>query len=193
MRKKQTSLLRNQASSRKRVALFVAGGITLALLIGGAIFVLSKENKISTETPNSTNNSSQSPEDQTPTTPDTTPDQGSKDPPTESITPNTETPTTPTGAFVSNHRPNLSGSPAPNSMTSTCQTSPGAACTIKFSKGGVVKSLQAQTADSNGYTVWNWSLQDIDLTAGSWEITAVATIGKNSTSSRDVLNLEVAE
>lgn len=99
----------------------------------------------------------------------------------------------PTGNFVSNHHPNLSGSPAPNSMTSVCNTSPGASCRITFTNGDVNKSLPEQVTDSGGATYWYWKLQDIGLTAGSWKISATSSMSGSSLSSTDPTPLEVSQ
>ena len=98
---------------------------------------------------------------------------------------------TPTGDFVSNHNPNLSGKPAPNTMTSVCTTTPGAQCQITFSKDGVVKSLPSQTTDRGGSTYWYWKLQDIGITAGSWKIMATASLDGKAVSATDALPLTV--
>lgn len=103
------------------------------------------------------------------------------------------TPLKPSGTFVSNHRPNLSGSPAPNTITSTCTTTPGASCTIRFSNGDIVKSLPSKTTDSNGNVGWVWKLQDVGLSVGNWKIVAVASIGKNVVEEPDSLDLIVGE
>jgi hypothetical protein len=99
----------------------------------------------------------------------------------------------PTGDFVSNHHPNLDGSPAPNTMSSVCTTTPGATCTIAFTKDGVTKSLPVQTADRGGSTYWNWKLQDIGLTAGSWKIEARAMLGGKTSTAADAMELVVAQ
>lgn len=103
------------------------------------------------------------------------------------------TPTTPMGTFVSNHRPNLSGSPAPNTIASTCSTTPGSECTIEFTKDGVTKSLPRKVVDANGNTSWDWKLQDIGLTVGEWQITAVASNGNNIVKASDSMPLIVGE
>ncbi len=100
---------------------------------------------------------------------------------------------TPTGNFVSNHHPNLGGSPAPNSMTSVCNTSPGANCRISFTNGGTSKSLSAQVTDAGGATYWNWKLQDIGLTAGDWRISATSSLNGQTLSSTDPMTLTVSE
>jgi hypothetical protein len=97
----------------------------------------------------------------------------------------------PTGTFVSNHRPNLSGSPAPNEEQSTCNTTPGATCQISFTYNGVTKSLPEQTADSGGATYWTWSLQEIGLTEGSWQIQATARLNGKTLTGSDALKLDV--
>lgn len=100
---------------------------------------------------------------------------------------------TPSGDFVSNHHPNLSGSPAPNSLTSVCSTTPGGSCDIVFTKDGVTKSLGRQTTDRGGSTYWDWKLQDKGLTAGTWKVTAVATYNGKTASASDALDLVVAQ
>jgi len=100
---------------------------------------------------------------------------------------------TPSGDFVSNHHPNLSGSPAPNTESSVCNTTPGASCTITFTKDGVTKSLPAQAADTNGFVNWNWKLQDIGLTSGTWKIKAVATLGSQNKSASDAMDMVVGQ
>lgn len=99
----------------------------------------------------------------------------------------------PSGDFVSNHHPNLSNSPAPNVMTSVCTSTPGATCVITFTKGSITKSLDQQTTDSGGSAYWNWKLQDIGLTEGSWKIKATAKLGSQVKTAEDALTLEVAE
>lgn len=99
----------------------------------------------------------------------------------------------PEGNFVSNHYPNLSGSPAPNKMQSSCTTTPGATCQITFTStaDGTVRSLPAQTTDPSGTAMWNWNLQDISLTQGTWKVQAVATLDGQTKTADDALNLEV--
>lgn len=98
---------------------------------------------------------------------------------------------TPTGNFVSNHRPNISGQPAPNQLQSTCTTTPGAKCKIVFTKGTSVIALPDETADQGGNVYWSWSLQQYGLTRGSWHIQAVATLNNQTKTANDALNLEV--
>jgi len=98
----------------------------------------------------------------------------------------------PTGDFVSNHHPNLSGSPAPNTEVSVCNTTPGASCKITFSKDGVTKALAIETTDSGGAAYWSWKLQDIGLATGSWSIQAVATLNGQTKTASDVMALEVS-
>ncbi len=99
----------------------------------------------------------------------------------------------PSGDFVSNHSPNLSNSPAPNEISSVCTTTPGATCTITFTKDGVTKSLPQQTTDRGGSTYWDWKLQTVGLTVGTWQINAVATLNGQTKSAADAINLNVAE
>ena len=100
----------------------------------------------------------------------------------------------PSGDFVSDHHPNLSGSPAPNTMTSVCNTTPGATCQISFTMDGVTKSLPSQTTDSGGSTYWtNWKLQNVGLTAGSWSVEATASLNGQTKTASDSMSLVVSE
>ncbi len=101
-------------------------------------------------------------------------------------------PAVPSGDFVSNHRPSVSGSPAPNTMSSVCKTSPGATCAITFTKGDTTKSLMAQTTDSEGATYWDWKINTVGLTAGTWKIQAVATFNDKTITATDAIDLEVS-
>jgi cytoskeletal protein RodZ len=100
---------------------------------------------------------------------------------------------TPYGSFVSNHHPNLSGSPAPNSLTSTCSTSAGASCQITFTNDGLTKTLPAQVTNSSGYTYWSWTLQSIGLTTGSWKIHAISSYNGQAKTAEDSMDLVVSE
>lgn len=97
----------------------------------------------------------------------------------------------PTGDFVSNHHPNLSGSPAPNTLSSVCASTPGSSCTITFTKDGVSKSLPPQTTDRGGSAYWNWKLQDVGLTTGSWSVKATVSLGNQTKSADDAMQLVV--
>ncbi len=117
--------------------------------------------------------------------------------PTTSSQPTTTNPSVvgdllaPTGSFVSNHHPNLSGSPAPNQEQSVCITTPGAACNIEFAMNGVTKSLGSKLADSGGNVYWTWTLQSVGLTQGNWQITAKASANSQTKSTTDSLSLDV--
>ena len=104
-----------------------------------------------------------------------------------------ETPQAPSGTFVSNHRPHLSGQPTPNTETSTCTTTPGTTCKITFTNGGTIKELPAQKTDAYGNTHWDWSLQSIGLTVGTWKVKAISTNGSLSASSTDSIDLVVQQ
>jgi hypothetical protein len=97
----------------------------------------------------------------------------------------------PMGTFVSNHRPNLSGSPNPNEVQSICETTPGATCQIIFTKGSETKQLPVQKTDGEGAAYWTWKLQDIGLTSGTWKVQAKATLGSQTKTADDALDLEV--
>lgn len=99
----------------------------------------------------------------------------------------------PSGNFVSDHHPNLSGSPAPNTIESVCNTTPNATCQITFTNtsSGLVKSLPTKTTDTNGATYWDWKLQDIGLTQGTWKIEVIAKLGSQTKTASDAMNLVV--
>ena len=121
------------------------------------------------------------------------PSKGSSTPPSSTPTnlSSGASPSLPSGAFVSFHNPNLSGSPAPNQLQSTCASTPGATCTIEFTNDGVTKSLPDQLIGSSGITTWTWQLQKVGLTQGTWQITAIATLNGQSKSTNDTLGLNV--
>lgn len=102
------------------------------------------------------------------------------------------TPAVPVGTFVSNHRPNLGGNPAPNTENSTCSTTPGVQCQIRFYGNGVTKSLPVKRVSQNGNTSWVWKLQDIGLTRGTWVVKAFAINGNKTASSQDATNLVIS-
>lgn len=96
----------------------------------------------------------------------------------------------PSGTLVSNHRPSLSSSSLSGEQ-SVCNTSPGASCYIEFTKGNEVKKLPVQTTDSNGSTYWTWDVGQAGLGAGSWKITAVASLSGQTKTFDDSLTLDV--
>lgn len=98
----------------------------------------------------------------------------------------------PAGDFVSDHHPNLSGSPAPNTLTSVCSTTPGATCYITFTQGSTVKSLTKQIADAGGGVYWsNYSLQSVGLTTGTWKVQAIASLNGQTKTTDDAMDLTV--
>ena len=100
---------------------------------------------------------------------------------------------TPSGNFVSNHHPNLSGWPTPNTLVSVCEGTPEASCFISFTMGNTTKSLSTQTISQTGSAYWSWKLQDVGLTVGTWQIKATSTIDGHTATSVDALNLVVSE
>lgn len=107
---------------------------------------------------------------------------------TDTTTPPTASnpPAIPQGQFVSAHQVPLA---AP--VESVCATSAGASCQITFTKDdGTMKSLPAQTTDSNGNTHWSWTVSTY-LTAGTWTIKAVATQSNMTSTATDATKLVV--
>lgn len=96
----------------------------------------------------------------------------------------------PDGTFISAHHVKLSDSPK---LQSNCTTTPGATCTITFTKNGTVKQLQVKTTDAGGSTFWEWDLKSIGIGAGSWKVQAVAKLGSQTETADDAMTLEVSE
>lgn len=78
-------------------------------------------------------------------------------------------------------------------MTSVCTTTPGASCKVVFTKGSITKLLNSQITDRGGSTYWNWNINDLGLDAGTWHITATATLNGYTKSTNDALDLVVAQ
>jgi len=121
-----------------------------------------------------------------------TPSQGNSTPNTNSTNTQQVNFSAPSGTFVSNHKPNLSGIPAPNTEESTCIVQDGVTCNITFTNGGTSLSLGDQTAGSNGVVSWQWNLQGEGITQGSWIITATAELNGKTMSTQDPLTLDVS-
>ncbi|MBI2591890.1 hypothetical protein HYW36_00170 [Candidatus Saccharibacteria bacterium] len=99
---------------------------------------------------------------------------------TSDSAPSGEAPKTPYGNFVSSHSARLN-----DAEFSTCITSTGAKCKISFSKDSTTKTLDEKTTDADGAAYWTWKPQDLGLTAGSWQITATATMNGKISSATD--------
>lgn len=96
----------------------------------------------------------------------------------------------PTGTFVSNHHVSLSDS-SQLSVQSDCTTTPGIACKITFANGSITKNLAAKTTDAGGAAYWSWNVKDLGLTVGSWQVSAIATVGSQTQTSIDATKLEI--
>ena len=98
-------------------------------------------------------------------------------------------PVAPSGDFVSAHTVSTS-----TSLTSVCNTTPGANCEISFtSSDGTVKVLTEETTDRGGAAYWNnWTPSSIGITAGSWTIKAIATLNGQTAASTDARPLVVS-
>jgi cytoskeletal protein RodZ len=94
---------------------------------------------------------------------------------------------TPSGNFVSSHHV-----AATDSVTSACNTNPGATCTLTFTNGSTIKSLPTKSADAGGAAYWNWTPQSIGLSTGTWQIKATASQSGQQQSANDALSLEVS-
>ncbi len=185
--------------SNKRT-LFVVLIVLVAAVLAGGIWAITGRKTTKTEQPVSKATSTPQPttakgETTTPVEPapvSTTDKTPATTPPT---TPAPPAPTNvtlakPFGTFVSNHKPGQNGSPLEES--SVCNTTPSANCTITFTKNGISKSLPAKIADNSGAAYWPvWTPQSVGLDAGNWTVTAVATLGQQTTSTQDPNPLQV--
>ncbi|HEU5005124.1 MAG TPA: hypothetical protein VFT49_03515 [Candidatus Saccharimonadales bacterium] len=171
---------------------YAAGAIVAVLIIGGVTLALhyhqpkATSGVIASTSPNARPNTASA-------HPDTTTAQNSYNSSPKSLPVPASSSTTgsltegPSGTFVSNHIPNLSGTPAPSQEQSICNTVPGATCYIEFTQGNVVKKLDELTADSTGSVTWNWDVKTAGFTTGNWTVSAVASLNgqtKTTTDSR---------
>ena len=158
-------------------------GVVILVIIAGAWFLRSRRNPSSSTYQNqndSTGQSASSKGEQAPTATD------KSQPGSNTTSSSSEPPKTPYGNFVSNHNPKLN-----DAESSTCTTSPGAKCKIVFTKGGVTKTLEEKTADSDGAIYWTWTPKQLGLSEGSWQITVTATMNGKTASTTDPKNLVV--
>jgi len=98
----------------------------------------------------------------------------------------------PSGNFISNHYPVKDGSPTLEA--SICNTTSGADCFIKFTNTdtGVSTQLPIHVTGADGSTSWYWDVrQDAHLTSGVWRVEAIATLGSQTKSTNDSLNLTI--
>lgn len=186
-------------SSKKRGLLnrrlvFVGLGVAL-IIIFGLWYGLRNHHQAAAVTTtlkiSKTSLSPQSASNSIPTTASTTDkSSGSQGTPAASTTTTGSGPAAPNGTdFVSDHNPSLSTRSSENSV---CSSTAGASCYIEFSNsnGDVVK-LPTQTLDNSGNTYWSWDVKQNNLSVGSWQITAVATLNGQTQSAQDPLNLTV--
>lgn len=112
----------------------------------------------------------------------------SKDPQNSTDQKTGQKPRMPDGNFVSSHRVSLGGNPT---LQSSCITNPGITCQVLFIKDGITKTLEVKKTDAGGGAYWTWKPKDIGLTVGSWKIQVKATVGNESSTAEDALQLEV--
>lgn len=93
----------------------------------------------------------------------------------------------PYGSLVSNHMPGQNGSGTDEQ--SACNTTPGATCYIKLTKGSTTTKLPAQKVGSDGSTLWSWNANI--LSSGDWTVSAVASLNGQTKSTTDSIKLEV--
>jgi len=184
-------LIKSKLSKKWLVAgllLAVAVGVFLILEVTNKTHIFNEEKAKSGVITSTDESQPTEPEDKT-SGPSASQDSNASTPPSP---PGGQAPVAPYGNFVSNHNPNLDGNPAPSSIQSVCNTTPGAQCLIEFTNpDGVVKTLSAQTTDNNGSAIWNWDVKQAGFSAGSWKIKAIATLNGQTVTIDDALTLEV--
>jgi len=185
--------------------------IILLLLLGGGAYLFSKSNKtVSNKITSSTSTKKQA--KQRAANNKTT---SSKSKNTTKVSPNSNTSSTntqkptpvapsesqtsnnsqaliaPFGSFVSNNNPNMSLS-SQNYELSTCETTPGASCSITFTNNsGQSISLPQETTDNQGVASWSWYLSQKGFSAGSWKIIATANLNGETKTTTDPSPLNV--
>jgi hypothetical protein len=96
----------------------------------------------------------------------------------------------PSGTFVSAHK----NVPVSAALSSVCNTTVGAQCTIVFTSDAVKKSLVAQATDRGGATYWSsWTPASVGLTPGTWHVQAIASLDGQTKTSDDAVALVVTE
>ncbi|HLB66714.1 MAG TPA: hypothetical protein VJJ78_03935 [Candidatus Saccharimonadales bacterium] len=164
---------------------FVTIGVLLILVVGATMIILNNEpqkQSVSTTPQKGSNSASSSAGSVSKAVDSSTQPLGSSG--QQNLLP-------PVGNFVSNHRPNLSGSPAPNTLQSVCITTPAVNCNITFTKDNVTKSLGTKVTDNEGVAYWTWKLQDVGLTEGTWQVKALASMSEKTKSAKDAQALVV--
>ena len=191
--------IKQNQSPKKKIIIALTIVVALGLIAGGIFYYVRvyqpEQNKKNfgseTTTPVADQPKSEATQESESPTLTSPKDNGKTDEGKPQAPPSTTQPSAPVGVFVSNHFPNLGGSPAPNTLSSTCSTTVGVQCYIEFKNGSITKNLEPKQTDTNGSATWNWKLQDIGLTAGSWTVTAVAKNGSLTASATDPMKLEV--
>ena len=56
-----------------------------------------------------------------------------------------------------------------------------------------MRTLAEKTADKSGNATWNWTLNDLNIDQGSWQIVVTAKLGDQSKTVADLQNLEVSQ
>ena len=187
--------LKTAHTKNKKVLIITIIVLLLAALMFGVYAYKSQTLKDETSQQSTSEDETENTSDSSvPSTTQTKPDKDGSNEETEAIVPDSGVmPVAPAGTFVSNHYPNIDGSPAPSTLSSTCTTSPGVQCKISFTKGAITKSLGVHTTDVNGNTSWEWNINEIGLDVGEWSVVAVAINGDKTASSTDSIKLTIGE
>jgi cytoskeletal protein RodZ len=93
-------------------------------------------------------------------------------------------------SFISAHNLSYSANKSTN-LSSVCKTSPGATCYIAFTKNGIIKSLRKEKTDAEGAAYWKWTLAELGITQGTWQVKAVASYNSQTKTAYDAMDLKV--
>lgn len=99
----------------------------------------------------------------------------------------------PTGTFLSSHRLSQTGSGVPDRARSVCNTTAGATCTITFTRDGVTRQLPPRTTDALGTAEWDWSVSELGLQVGHWDVQVTASRESEKRSVEEAIGLEVVD
>lgn len=100
----------------------------------------------------------------------------------------------PSGNFFSKSKAGLN-----DQEQSTCNSTPGASCTITFTKESVTKSLPSEVVNDSAkesqvaFATWDWTPANLGLSSGNWTVTAIASLNSQSKSTVSGVNLQVVQ
>jgi hypothetical protein len=177
-------------AARKHLALFAILGI--AVLVAGASIVATHKVQKTTMVPSSGTQKTDTAKTSGTSQAISSPPSASTASDTQPSTSSSPPPQSPNGSFVSSYQVGINGQ-----EQSACNTTAGASCSITFTMGSISKSLPATQVTSSAknpqgaYATWSWEPSGIGLTAGSWSVSATATLNDQSATTKSNIQLEV--